>query len=261
MASIDPGTPPVPVENPVGETSRSVPFRMISVLRVRLLAGLLLVLPFVITAWIVYSLYSFLDNRVVGPIARFVVRMVEGRADVPVPAWFANYVAPLIGALTVLALLYFLGLFARVRAERILDAILLRLPIITSIHKMVRQVFATLRGSSELKRFRRAVLVAFPHPGMRVPGFVTASCRDEVTRKTILCVYVPTTPVPTSGYMLLVPEQEVTELNWTLEQTVHTVVSFGISAPPQVRFYVEPGKPSAPPADNGVKRADDTPAQ
>lgn len=250
MASIDPGTPPEPVGSSVAGSSRSVPFRIFSVLKVRLLAGLLLVLPFVITAWIVYSLYSFLDNRVVGPIARFVVRTVEGRADVLVPAWFANYVAPLIGALTVLTLLYFLGLFARVRAERILDAILLRLPIITSIHKMVRQVFATLRGSTELKRFRRAVLVAFPHPGMRVPGFVTASCRDEASQKTILCVYVPTTPVPTSGYVLLVPEDEVTELNWTLEQTVHTVVSFGISAPPEVRFHGQPGTLSAPSAEH-----------
>lgn len=206
-------------------------------LRQRMLAGLLFVLPFVVTAWIVYWLYSFLENLLIGPTARLVVQLIERRADVGLPFWFVNYVAPLIGVAAVLVLVYFLGFFARVRADRILDAILLRVPIITSIHKAVSQVFATLRGSNELSRFRRAVLVAFPHPGMRVPGFVTASCRDAVTKKTILCVYVPTTPIPTSGYVLLVPEDEVTELNWNLEQTVQAVVSFGITAPAEVSYH------------------------
>jgi len=212
--------------------------------RRRMIGGLLLVLPFVVTAWIVYRLYSFLEGFVIGPVAHLIVQLIERRADVALPSWFVNYAAPLIGIAAVLALLYCLGFFARVRAVRIFDAILLRVPIITSIHRAVSRVFATLRGSSQLSRFRRAVLVAFPHPGMRVPGFVTASCRDELTNKTILCVYVPTTPVPTSGYVLLVPEDEVTELNWDLEQTVQTVVSFGITAPPQVRYHVPP--PQAP---------------
>lgn len=205
-------------------------------LRRRMLAGLLFVLPFVVTAWIVYWLYSFLENLVIGPAARLVVQLIERRADVGLPFWFVNYVAPLIGVVAVLVLLYVLGFFARVRADRILDAILLRVPIITSIHKAVSQAFATFRGSNELSRFRRAVLVAFPHPGMRVPGFVTASCRDKLTQKTILCVYVPTTPIPTSGYVLLVPEEEVTELNWDLEQTLQAVVSFGITAPAEVSY-------------------------
>lgn len=206
-------------------------------LRQRMLAGLLFVLPFVVTAWIVYWLYSFLENLVIGPTARLVVQLIERRVDVALPSWFVNYVAPLIGVVAVLVLLYFLGFFARVRADRILDAVLLRVPIITSIHKAVSQAFATFRGSNELSRFRRAVLVAFPHPGMRVPGFVTASCRDRLTQKTILCVYVPTTPIPTSGYVLLVPEEEVTELNWDLEQTVQAVVSFGITAPAEVSYH------------------------
>lgn len=206
-------------------------------LRQRMLAGLLFALPFVVTAWIVYWLYSFLESFLIGPTARLVVQLIERRADVALPAWFVHYVAPLIGVAGVLMLLYFLGFFARVRADRILDAILLRVPIITSIHKAVSQAFATFRGSNESGRFRRAVLVASPHPGMRVPAFVTASCRDEVTQKTILCVYVPTTPIPTSGCVLLVPEEEVTDLNWDLEQTIQTVVSFGFTAPSQVSYH------------------------
>jgi uncharacterized membrane protein len=208
-------------------------------LRGRMLAGLLLVLPFVITAWIVMALYRLIEDFGIRPIARLVVILVEGRTDGNLPLWFTNVVAPLIGILGVLGLLYFLGFFARSRADRILDAILHRIPIVTSIHKAVRQLFAALGGSGELTRFKRVVLVEFPHPGMRVPGFVTASCRDESTHKTILCVYVPTTPVPTSGYMLLIPEENVTELDWPLEQTIQAVVSFGITAPDRVRYYTD----------------------
>ena len=66
--------------------------------------------------------------------------------------------------------------------------------------------------------------MAFPHPGMKVPAFVTGSCRDAETQKVILQVYVPTTPVPTSGYCLLVREKEVVELNWTPEQTLRAII-------------------------------------
>jgi uncharacterized membrane protein len=185
--------------------------RALTNIRRRVLAGLLFVMPFVVTAWIVYWLYSVLATYVIGPSARLVVRITEGRADVVLPEWFASYVAPVVGALAVGAVLYFLGFFARARADRILDAVLLNAPIIRSIHKAVRQAFDAFRGTSDLRRFQRAVLVPFPHPGMRVPGFVTASCRDVETGKTILCVYVPTTPVPTSGYVLLLPAEEATE--------------------------------------------------
>jgi len=209
--------------------------------RRQLLAGLLLVLPFVITAWIVYWLYSVLERFVIAPAAALVVRLVAQRSDVAPPAWFVDYAAPLIGFLAVLGLLYGLGFFARARADRLLDAVLLRLPVITSIHRAVSRVFSTLRGTDGPGRFQQVVLVEFPHPGMKVPAFVTASCRDEASGRTILCVYVPTTPVPTSGYMLLVPEDQVIPLDWNLEQTIQAVVSFGMTAPDHVRYF----RPSA----------------
>jgi uncharacterized membrane protein len=84
---------------------------------------------------------------------------------------------------------------------------------------------------------QRVVLVPFPHPGMKVPAFVTGSCRDIETGKVILCVYVPTTPVPTSGYYLLVPEEEVTEPRWTPEETLQAIISGGLTAPPEVRYF------------------------
>jgi uncharacterized membrane protein len=81
------------------------------------------------------------------------------------------------------------------------------------------------------------VLIEFPHPGMKAPAFVTSECKEETTGKVILCVYVPTTPVPTSGYMLMIPEEDVVELNWDLEETLQAIVSGGIKVPANVTYH------------------------
>jgi uncharacterized membrane protein len=98
-------------------------------------------------------------------------------------------------------------------------------------------MFQTLSNPSGEQRAQRLVLVQFPHPGMKLPAFVTARCQDCETKKNLLCVYVPTTPVPTSGFFLLVPEDEVTELNWDSEQTLQAIMSGGLTAPAEVSYY------------------------
>jgi uncharacterized membrane protein len=207
-------------------------------LRARIIAGLLLVLPFVVTFWIVYWLYTTLDLYVISPVSQLVVRAAAGsRVDAVL-----QYVAPLVGLALVGLFLYFLGFVARSRVIRLFDTFLLRVPIVTSIYSAASRMFQSLGGTGDMSRFKRVVLVSFPHLGMRVPGFVTSSCRDLSTGRTILCVYVPTTPIPTSGYMLLVPEEEVTDLDWSLEETIQAVVSFGLTAPEEVRYYSTEGQ-------------------
>jgi uncharacterized membrane protein len=202
-------------------------------LRGRIIAGLLLVLPFVVTFWIVYWLYTWLDWYVISPMSRLVLQFATGsRVDDVL-----EYAAPLVGLALVGILLYFLGFVAHSRVARGFDNFLLRVPIVTSIYSAVSRMFQSLGGPGEFSRFKRVVLVSFPHLGMRVPAFVTSTCRDEATGRTILCVYVPTTPIPTSGYMLMVPENEVTELDWSLEETIQAVVSFGLSAPDTVQYF------------------------
>jgi uncharacterized membrane protein len=87
--------------------------------------------------------------------------------------------------------------------------------------------------------------VPFPHPGMRLPAIVTAVSHDIVTNKVVLCVYVPTTPIPTSGFFVMIPEEEVTELNWDVQQTLQAIISGGLTAPPRVS-YNKPATTVAP---------------
>jgi uncharacterized membrane protein len=169
----------------------------------------MLVLPILITFWVVYWLYSTLEKYVIDPLALLVLGKVRaGQPNLELPYWFETYAAPLIGILIALLLLYGLGFVVRSRLRRIIDGVLLRVPVLSVVYKGVGQVFQTLekqRGHQQGPQ--RVVLVPFPHPGMRVPAFVTASCRDIETQKIVLCVYVPTTPVPTSGYFLLTPRK------------------------------------------------------
>jgi uncharacterized membrane protein len=210
-------------------------------LRARIIAGLLLVLPFVVTFWIVYWLYTTLDFYVISPVSHLVIQAAKGsRVDEVL-----QYVAPLVGLTLVALFLYFLGFVAHSRVVSLFDNFLKRVPFVTSIYSAASRMFQSLGGASDVSRFKRGVLVEFPHPGMRVPAFVTSACRDETTGRTILTVYVPTSPMPMSGYVLLVPEDEVIDLDWTLEETLQAVVSFGLTTPKEVRYFaehhVEPG--------------------
>ncbi len=207
-------------------------------IRGRIIGGLLLVLPILITIWVIHWLYSALEKYVIDPLAQLVLWQVRGhQANSELPHWFETYGAPLIGLTIALILLYCLGFFVHSRLRRVIDWVLLRLPVISIVYNGVQKVFHTLDKQGGQPRPQRAVLVAFPHPGMRVPAFVTGTCRDIETQKVLLCVYVPTTPVPTSGYMLLVPEEEVTELNWSPEQTLQAIISGGLTAPPEIRYF------------------------
>jgi uncharacterized membrane protein len=206
--------------------------------RGRVLGGFLFVLPILITLWAIHWLYSTLELYVIEPVARLVLWNVrQGDADRELPGWFEAYAAPLIAILVILVLLYCLGFFVHSRLRRAIDWVLLRLPVVSVVYNGLLKVFQTLGTQGGPQRPQRLVLVAFPHPGMRVPAFVTATCRDTETQKTVLCVYVPTTPVPTSGYLLLVPEEEVTELNWSPEQALQTIISAGLTAPPEVGYF------------------------
>jgi uncharacterized membrane protein len=207
-------------------------------IRGRIFGGLLLVLPILITFWVIYWLYSSLEKYVIDPLALLVLWQARGRQrDTELPFWFETYAAPLIAIAIAVVLLYGLGFFVHTRLRRIMDGVLLRVPGISIVYNGVRNVFHALDRQRGQQRLQRAVLVAYPHPGMRAPAFVTASCRDIETQKVLLCVFVPTAPVPASGFLLLVPEEEVTELNWGAEQTVQALLSVGLTAPLEVRYF------------------------
>jgi uncharacterized membrane protein len=202
----------------------------------RMIGGLLIVLPILISLWVIHWLYSNLETRVIDPLALLVLWKFR-QADAELPYWFETYAAPVIAIVLVLVLLYFLGFFVHSRLRRAVDWILLRVPVMSGVYDGVRNVFQSLERQRGSKRSQRVVLIQFPHPGMRAAAFVTATCRDIETQKTLLVVYVPQSPLPTNGHLLLIPEEDTTELNWTSEQTLQTLISGGFTAPSEVSYF------------------------
>ena len=186
-------------------------------------------------------LYDTFIAVLIGPIRDFLLRLWYPDAETLEPAtwlsWSIYSTASLAAFVLVLSLLFIAGMFFQSRLHRLLDWLLSSVPGVKTIYTAVKNVVESFRTTTQGNdKFKRVVLVKFPHSGMKAPAFVTSEIKDTNNNRKILCVYVPTTPLPTSGYMLLVPEEEVVPLDWDLEETLQAIVSGGISVPPEVRY-------------------------
>lgn len=203
-------------------------------LRNRLITGLFVLLPIYITYEIVRWLYETLYHFAIGPIAGFIREFTF--KDAAIPGYILYGLSVVLAMFVVLSILMIAGVFAKSRLLSVAEWFLNKVPGVSTIYRVVSNVVEAISKSAETPDFKRVVLIEFPHPGLKAPAFVTSECTETSTGKTILCVYVPTTPVPTSGYMLLVPEESVVTLDWSLEETLQAVVSGGITVPKKVTW-------------------------
>lgn len=112
------------------------------------------------------------------------------------------------------------------------ERIVLKLPIVKVVYRAAKQVVEAFQGP-ERESFKSVVLVAFPGPGMRAVGFLTGRIRGE-DGSAYMTVFVPTTPNPTTGFMQLVPEHQVTLTDFTVEEGVKMIMSLGALVPDRV---------------------------
>jgi uncharacterized membrane protein len=218
-------------------------------IRNRVIAGVFVVLPIFITFGVVRWLYDTLYHYALGPIASFLretwfknpdiqeaAKTVSGAVNVD-DSVFGDVLLSFLSFASLFAILFVAGMFAQSRLHRFTNWILLNVPGVKTIYAAVSNVFNAVSGSQGVRDFKRVVLIEFPHPGIKAPAFVTSECTDLGSGEKILCVYVPTTPIPTSGYMLMVREQDVVPLNWDIEETLQGIVSGGITVPKNVTYH------------------------
>jgi uncharacterized membrane protein len=196
-------------------------------LRRTFLTGLLILLPLFIT----YLLITFLFNLFAGvgaPLERGLSRFLGPNHY----AWIEP-VGPLVNLLLSFVVIFVLGLvgtnFLGRRFLAAFDALLLRLPLVKTIYGAVKQVVDTFQGSE--RSFQRVVLVQYPSKGLWVIGFVAAERRDTLhlaASDTLLAIFVPTTPNPTSGFLVLVSPKEVVDVDYSVEEAFKFIISSGI---------------------------------
>jgi uncharacterized membrane protein len=117
---------------------------------------------------------------------------------------------------------------------------LARLPLVQTIYGGTKRFLHTLRQPPVSGQ--RVVLISFPTPEMKAVGFVTKVMRDTDTGRELAAVYVPTSPNPTSGYIEIVPLEDVVQTDWTMEEAMSFVMTGGANAPDRVRYTPSPEK-------------------
>ena len=208
-------------------------------LRNRIMAGLFVALPLFITFLVLDWIYRLLMRSIIGPIANQLLKIwfPEQTETEQLPFLIEYVLGPLVALMLVLSVLFVAGMLFQSRLHRTVDWILLNVPGINLIYSAVKNVVdAVQKTNQDIEKFDRVVLIEFPHPGCKAPAFVTSECKDLDTGQTILSIYVPTTPVPTSGYMLLIPEHKVIPLEWNVQDTIQAIISGGLTLPDTVRF-------------------------
>jgi len=213
---------------PVVPASRKKPrLRLREHLRGYFIAGILVTGPVSLTLYLAWLFVDFVDSRVALLIpahwnpTNYLPIHVPGLGLVTVVIGLT-----LIGALTA-------GYVGR-RLLRIGDRLLVRMPLIRGLYGAMKQIFETVL-SKQSNTFREVVLVEWPRREMWTIGFITGRTEGEIkelTREDSVNVYVPTTPNPTSGYLVHVPRRDVVVLSMTVEEGIKFVISGGIVAPP-----------------------------
>ena len=125
------------------------------------------------------------------------------------------------------------------------DSALLRIPLLNKIYGATKQVNDAFTTGGKTS-FRTVVLIEYPRPGVYSLGFLTSEPHDEVRARIkhpVVCVFVPTTPNPTGGFLLLVPEEQVTRLEMSVAEGIKYIISLGAIAPD----YAPLARPGLPP--------------
>ncbi len=189
------------------------------------ITGLLVLIPVILTIWVIYSLVEFLDQ------------IILWLPDYLKPNYLFGSSIPGFGALLTIIIILLIGVIANnflgKKIIALYEMILGRLPVVKSIYKGIKQVSDTLLSNSG-NAFSKAVLIEFPMAGTYTFAFVTGEPEAKLAKYLqgkYVNVYVPTTPNPTSGYTLMVPKDKVIELDISVDQVLKYVISMCDSAP------------------------------
>jgi len=193
------------------------------------LTGLLVILPISITVYVVWGLIRAMDA---------ILKYIPAKY---LPETYLQIHIPGLGLILVVILVFVVGLLTRnIIGRKIVhlgENIVDRIPLVRVLYTGVKQLLEPL-FLQKTNAFKRVALIEYPRRGVYVIGFITGESKGEVQNKTsknMMNVFVPTTPNPTSGFYILIPEDEVVYLNMSVEDAFKLIISGGIVSPPEKR--------------------------
>jgi uncharacterized membrane protein len=195
---------------------------MFARLRTHFLTGLLVLSPVVITGYIIWRLFTWVDHMLGATLRGGYIR----------PGG-----VPGLGFITVILIIIVTGALAENflgrRLGKLIDTLLLRIPLLRGLYSTVKDIGTAVLGDRKLA-FNQVVLVPFPIPGVYSIGLVTSNpppAISDAAGKSLRGVFVPTTPNPTTGPLLYYPEEQVIPTTLRVDQAIRMVVSAGVVVP------------------------------
>ena len=199
-------------------------------LRNYFLTGIIVTAPISITLYVSWQFIAFIDRQItplIPPIYN--------------PETYLPFGLPGLGLVVMVLVLMLIGALAAgfvgrwfMRAS---ENLLARMPVVRTIYSALKQVFETVFAEKS-KAFREVVLIEYPRKGIWVIGFATGTTKGEVQNiieDEVVNIFLPTTPNPTSGFLLFLPRKDVIFLAMTVEEGVKMVISGGVVTPPDSR--------------------------
>jgi len=225
-------------------------------LRANFLTGLVVIAPVGLTIWLIWSVVGWIDGFVLPlvPLRYHPDRLIQDLLGLD-PSLQINVRG--IGVIIFLIFTILIGWIAKGIIGRSLirfaEILVERTPVVRSIYSGIKQISETIFAQTE-SSFEKACLIEYPRKGIWAIGFVSTNAKGEIAAKSgpqdeMMSVFLPTTPNPTSGFLLFLPRRDVKFLDMTVEDAAKLVISAGLVYP-QPRFD-EHGKPLPPPRSGG----------
>lgn len=193
------------------------------------IAGLLIVMPLYLSIYIFSLIVGYMDT------------LLNYLPEPMRPDTYLKFHIPGLGVIVTIAGIFLTGLLAaNLMGKKLValgDNILARIPFFRSIYKPLKQFMETFFVTG-YSGFRRVVLVEFPSKGMYSVGFITGAAAGEVQDKTkekVVNVFLPTTPNPTTGFYILIPEKDIISLDMSVEDAFKLIITGGMVSPENVK--------------------------
>jgi uncharacterized membrane protein len=197
-------------------------------IRTDFIAGIAVILPVVATIFIIRFLVITTNNAVLAPLSNLLEPYLRG---------FSLLLAKALIFVGVILFITLIGISTRLllltKVIGLGEQFLYRLPLINRIYRATKQISTAFLGEGK-SMFKRVVLVQYPRPGLYSIGFMTTETKGNIDKNTgvaTISVFIPTTPNPTSGMLVMVPKEDITYLDMSVEDGMKLVVSGGVVTP------------------------------
>lgn len=189
------------------------------------LTGIAVIIPIGLTVYILFGVINLMDK---------ILKIIPRRFQ---PDELLNFHIPGLGVIFTVILIFIVGLVTKSylgnKLVKLGEWIVDKIPFVRGLYQAIKQLVDTV-FSDKSQSFKKVVIIEYPRKGIYAVAFVTGEAKGEVqlkTSQTCINVFVPTTPNPTSGFYIMVPENEIINMDMTVEEAFKLIISGGIVAP------------------------------